>query len=184
MSRHCCRQDRGIRRTSHFLQQSHVAATIRLLVQSKEGGGSKALKLQACYEQIDLFRLTYSTLVTPKWARNTNGAAGPALSPVARAKATARDTGQKCLRHSTQSAQMNHSDTSVRTQQVCIEGWQCPQEYPHRPTLAYSHRCPLCVTGKYRVGRGGSGGASCTACGTGKERVGTRGSSALTYMVV
>ena len=76
--------------------------------QSKEGGGSRALKLQEEIEQEDLCRLTCFTLVTSKWARNTNGAASPGSS-VARAKATARDTGQKCLRHTAQSVQMNHN---------------------------------------------------------------------------
>jgi hypothetical protein len=65
----------------------------------------------------DIFRLTYSTLVTPKWARNTNGAASPALSPDG-AKATARDTGQKCLRHAAQSAHKNQSHNGQNTASI------------------------------------------------------------------
>jgi hypothetical protein len=136
LSRRCWRQDRGIRSTYHFLQQSHVAATIRLLLQSKVGVAEGTETPRENMSTKTFFRLTYSTLVTTKWARNTNRAAGPALSPVARVKATARDTGQKCLRHAAQSAQMNHSHASVKTQQVSIEGWQSPQRFP---TLAHSH---------------------------------------------
>jgi hypothetical protein len=154
-------------------QVTKLSRMIRLLVQSKEGGGSKALKLQACNEQIDLFRLTYSTLVTSKWTRNTNGAAIPLLRLPA--KATARGTGLKCLRHAAQSAQMNH--TAVRTQQVSIEGWQ----YPRCPTLARFHHRPLCVAGKYLVGRGGFGEASCTACA---QNSNSPSASPLTYIAV
>ena len=69
---------------------------IRLLVHSKQGGGSRALTLQKRNEREDIFRLTYSTLVTSKWARNTHEAAGPSvvLSPVARASMRRLDIWQ------------------------------------------------------------------------------------------